>query len=110
MRWQRRDVKIASRCSEVSFSLTGEDEAECIEGVETIKYLRQMIYRLDNDWRAFRRNVSKKRQVWSRIGKILQREVTDLLVSEIFYWAVVQAVLIFGEEYWVFLVAMSKNL
>ena len=30
IRWQRRDVAIASQCAEASFSLMGEDEAKCI--------------------------------------------------------------------------------
>ena len=37
MRWRRRDVAIADRCSEATFSLTGEDGAEFIEGVEVFK-------------------------------------------------------------------------
>ena len=34
----------------------------------------------------------------------------DPLVLAMFYWAVVQAVLIFGDETWFLLEAMSKNL
>ena len=45
MQWKRRDVTIASRCAEASFSLTGEDEAELIEGVETFNYLGWMLDR-----------------------------------------------------------------
>ena len=30
IRWWRRDVEIADKCSEANFSLTGEDEAEFI--------------------------------------------------------------------------------
>ena len=37
MRWRRRDVAIAARCLEAKFNLTGEDEAELIEGVEVFK-------------------------------------------------------------------------
>ena len=33
IRWWRRDVAIADKCSEATFSRTGEAEAECIEGV-----------------------------------------------------------------------------
>ena len=39
MRWRRRDVAIATRCLEAKSSLTGEEEAERIEGVEVFKYL-----------------------------------------------------------------------
>ena len=45
MRWRRRAAGIESRCAEASFRLTGEDEAECIEGVETFKYMGSMF-----DW------------------------------------------------------------
>ena len=47
MWWRRRDVAIASRCAKASFSLTEEDEAECIEEVETLKYLGRMLDRSD---------------------------------------------------------------
>ena len=36
-RWRRRDAAIAARCLEVTFSLTREEEAERIEGVEVFK-------------------------------------------------------------------------
>ena len=39
MRWRRREVVIVSRCNESFFSFKVKDEAECIEGVETFKYL-----------------------------------------------------------------------
>ena len=43
MRWRRRNVAIVIRCVEVSFKLTGGYVAECIEGVETSKYLGRML-------------------------------------------------------------------
>ena len=49
MKWQRRDLDIADRCSEATISLTGEEEAERIEGVEVFKYLGQMLDRSDNN-------------------------------------------------------------
>ena len=80
MRWWRGDVAIASRCAEASFSLTEEDEAECIKGVNNFKYLGRMLYRLDGDWPVVRRNVRKAHQVWIRLGKLLQMEGADSLV------------------------------
>ena len=59
MLWRRRDAAIARRCAEASFSLAGEDEQECIEGVETFKYLVLMMDWSDNDCPVFRRNVGK---------------------------------------------------
>ena len=40
---------IAERCLGVAFRLTGEEEAEFIEGVEVFKYLGRMLGRLDNN-------------------------------------------------------------
>ena len=47
---RRKDVAIASRYEGEAFSLTGEDNAECIEGVETFKYLGRILGRSDNNW------------------------------------------------------------
>ena len=69
-----------------------------------------VLYRSDDDWPEVLWNVSKLRQLWSRIRKILQREGGDQLVSEKKYQAVVQAVLLFGVEIWVFWAAMSKHM
>ena len=73
MRWRRRDVAIASRCKESTFILTGEDEAECIEGVETFKYLGRILDRSDNDWPAVLCNIGKAHRVCKRMGKLLRR-------------------------------------
>ena len=98
MRWRRRDVAITSQCAEAAFSLTGEDDAECIEGVETFKYPGRMLERSDNDWPEVLQNFRKSCRVWSRLGKLLHREGEETRVSAMFYRAVVQAVLIFGAE------------
>ena len=47
-----RDAEISSRCSEATFSLTGEEEVELIEEVEVFKYLGRMLDRLDENWPA----------------------------------------------------------
>ena len=94
---------ITIRCTEASFSLTVEDEAEFIEGVETFKYMVRMLDQSDNNYPEVRRSFGKACQVWSRLGKMIRREGVDLRVPAMFYWAVVQAVLIFGAETWVLL-------
>ena len=85
MRWRSRDVTIASRCEEATFSLTGEDDAECIYGVETFKYLGRILDRSDKNWLVVLRNVGNDRKVWNRLGKMLQQEGAEPLVSAIFY-------------------------
>ena len=47
MRWRRRDVAVAYKCSEATFSLTGDDEAELIEGVWRFKYLGRLMDQSD---------------------------------------------------------------
>ena len=47
--------------------------------------------------------------MWGRLGKLRRRKGEEPEVSEKFYRAVVQAVLIFGVENWVMLAATSKK-
>ena len=82
-------MAITDKCSEATFSLTGEDEAECIEGVEVFKYLRQMLDRSDEDWTEVLLNIRKAWQMLGRTGKMLQREGAELDVSEKFYRVVI---------------------
>ena len=49
-------------------------------------------------------------QVWGRLGKLTRREGADQLVSEMFYKAVVQAVVLFGAKTWVLSAAMVKTM
>ena len=61
MRWRRRDVAIAAKCSGATFSLTGEEEAERIEGVEVFKCLEILLDRSDKYCPAVLRNIRKAR-------------------------------------------------
>ena len=89
---RRRDVAITNQYAEASFSLTGEDEAECIEGVGIFKYLGRLMDRSDDNWLAFRKNTRKARQVWGNLGKLIWKEGAATYVSERFHRAVVQVV------------------
>ena len=62
------------QCKETTFSLTGEDDTECIEGVETFKYLGRILDQSDDDWPAVLWNVGKARRVWNLLGKMLWME------------------------------------
>ena len=55
----------------------------------------------DDDWQEVAGNLVKARKSWGRLSRILSREVSDTRVSGNFSKAVVQAVLLFGEETWV---------
>ena len=80
---------IVDKCLETTFSLKGEDKAECIEGFEVFKYLRRFLYFPDNDWPGVLQNIRKAWQVWGRIGKMLRREGEEPAVLAEFYCAVV---------------------
>ena len=77
-------MEIATRCLEATFSITGEEEAEHIEGVGKFKYLGIMLDRSEYNWPAVLRNISKARQVWGRLSKLLWRERAEPTVSEKF--------------------------
>ena len=66
-------MEISDKCSEATFSLTWEDEADCIEVVEVFEYLGRLLDRLDNKWPEVLRNIRKVRQLWGCLGKIIQR-------------------------------------
>ena len=57
-------MAIVAKCSEATFSLTGEDEAEHIKRVGRFKYLGILLDRSDDDWPAVLHNIRKARQVW----------------------------------------------
>ena len=83
---------------------------DCIEGVETFKYLGRILERSYDDWPKVLQNVGKAHRVWSCLGKLLRREGAEPQVSAMFYREVVQAVIIFGAETWVLSELMSRNL
>ena len=74
------------------------------------KYLGRLLDRSDDDYPEVLRNTWKARQVWGRIGKFLRREGAYPAVSEKFYHAVLQAVLLFGAERWLLLSPMAQRL
>ena len=66
-------MSITARCPEATFSITGEEEAERIKGIDVIKHLWKMLYRSDDDWPEVLRKILKARQVWGQLGKFLWR-------------------------------------
>ena len=51
----------------------------------------------------------RARSVWGRLGTLLRWEGVEPKVSEMFYRALEQAVLLFGSETWVILAAMERK-
>ena len=76
-------------CSEEIFILTGEDKAEFIEGVEVFKHVGRFTYQSDKNWPEVFRYIRKLQQVWSHIGKRIQREEAEPAVLAKFYCAMI---------------------
>ena len=81
-----------------------------LETVSTLKYLGRVMTTGDDDWPAVVGNLLKVRKSWGRLSRILSREGADKRVSGKFFKAVVQAVLLFGEETWVLTLRIERAL
>ena len=103
-------MEIAEKCIGETFSLTGEDGSECFEGVDSFKYLGQVLHWSDDYWMSVCQNIWRSRQVWEQLGKFLRREGADTIVSENFYRTLVQAILLFGSGTWVLTTAIMKKI
>ena len=65
---------IAAKCKVETFSLTGDDRAECFEEVDSFNYLGRILQRADGEWPEVSRNNGRARQVWGILGKFLSRD------------------------------------
>ena len=96
MWWRNRDIAIASQYKEATLSLTGEDGAECIKGVETFKILGRILDRSDDDWTVVLWNVGKTHRVWNHLGDLLHKKGGGAMHVRHVYQAVVQLFLLLG--------------
>jgi hypothetical protein len=78
--------------------------------VSQFRYLGRILSEVDSDWPALRRNLTRARQRWAMISRLLVREGASPRVSGYFYKAVVQSVLLFGSETWVWSQSMRLAL
>ena len=101
MRWWIRGVTIAENFTGTTFSITGEDGVECVEGLDSFNYLGWILHRADEDWPTVIHDIRRARQFWGRLGKLLRREGADPIISEKFCCAVFQMLILFRYETWV---------
>ena len=80
------------------------------ETVNSFIYLGQVLIVEYNNWLEVVGSLSKARNSWERMTRILGREGANSRVSGVFFKAVVQAVLIFGSETWVLTPCMGQDL
>ena len=93
---RKKAIEDARRSSEVVFTVKGAP----LESVKVFKYLGRPLSSTDDDWPAIYRNLSKARQRWAQVSRVLVREGADPKTSAVFYKAVVQSVLLYGCESW----------
>ena len=106
---RRIDVDISERCSEMEFSMYRGEGGEMVEVVANFKYLGRTLDQMDDDWPAVRQNIMHTRLVLGMLGTLIRQEGGELKVSEMFYRAVEQAVLIFGSDTWALLAKIERK-
>jgi hypothetical protein len=81
-----------------------------IETVENFKYLGRILDNNDDDRPAIKRNLTRARAAWGRLGRILSKEGANSKAMASVYKTVVQAVLLYGAESWVLTLDLEKKL
>jgi hypothetical protein len=72
-----------------------------LERVRSFKYLGRILTDTDDDYPALYRNLSRARQRWGMVRRVLVRDGADPRTMAYFYKCVVQTVLLYGAETWV---------
>ena len=83
--------------SERAFQAYGEP----LKTATLFKYPGRVLTAGDDEWPEVAHNLSKDMEIWVRTTRILSQEGADPKILGLFFKAVVQAVLIFGEDMWV---------
>jgi hypothetical protein len=65
---------------------------------------------MDDDWPAIYSNLSKARQCWVMISRVLSCKGADPWTSAMFYKAIVQSTLLYGSEMWDVTIKVVKAL
>ena len=81
-----------------------------IERVAQFRYLGRILDENDDDTHASSRQLGRARSKWNRIGRVLRSEGMKPGAMGYFYKAIVQAVLLYGLETWVFLDAHLRQI
>ena len=81
-----------------------------MEAVTEFRYLGRLLKATDDDWPEVAGNIKKAWRSWGRLAKVLGREGEYPKVSQTFYIAVTQQVLLFGAETWVLTEKVESDL
>ena len=105
-REQARRLRACTEAQNVEFEALGS----LLGKVNEFRYLGRILTERDSDWPALLRNLKRARQRWGRLSRLLVREGASPKVSGKFYLAIVQSVLLYGLETWVWTQAMRLAL
>ena len=83
---------------------------DVLECMEVFWYIGRLLSQDDNDIQVMRSQLCKARGTWAWIGQVLRRENAPPRVSAKFYKAIVQSVLLYGNETWVMSLAAMVRL
>ena len=103
---RRLDETETRENSEWVFKAYGEP----MEAVSEFRYLGRLLTETGDNWPAVDGNIKKAGRSWGRLARLLGREGADPNVSQTFYIAVAQAVLLFKSETWILTARMEKAL
>jgi len=81
-----------------------------LNSVQVFRYLGRPLSSTDDDWPAVYRNLSRARERWRHVSRVLVRDGADAKSIGKFYVVVVMAVLLYGAESWVFTVHIRTTL
>ena len=107
-RAERKRRRLAETELQESTEMAFEAYRKQLEAVPNFKYLGRIMTAGDDDWPAVAGNLVRARNSWKRLTRILSREGADKRISGTFLKAVVQQVLLFGEETWVLTPRMER--
>ena len=93
-----------------STEMAFEANRKQLKGVPSFKYLGQIMTVGDDDWPAVIGNLVKSRKSWGRMKRVLIREGANKRISGTFFKEVVQQVLLFWAETWVFTPRIERAL
>jgi hypothetical protein len=103
---KRAAQRESRKADEVVFTVRGIP----LELVRAFLYLGCKLSSSDDDWLDVIKNLAKAWQRWARISRVLTCEGSTPRVSAVFYKAVIQTVLLYGYETWVFTPRMLSKL
>ena len=100
-RAERRDRHAVAACCAAATEQAFTAYNKPLRRLATFKYLGRLIGYGNTDVPVARQQLFRARTVWGRLRKVIRKEGVPAPVAEMFFQAVVAAVLLYGSESWV---------